>query len=170
MTLRLNAALAYLEIGRRKLPGESSCDIDHMDAVRALAPVCKITGQRFFHGSEGQVVPRNFGFGEQPGLDRFVSGMELVAEQSRAVVEMDLADAFHIHHAEKFFHFKLRAGFLVQEGLYQDARKELLAAIATDATEPSLHQLLGHVYDRMGMKDLATDSFDEARFLSTPRP
>lgn len=64
----------------------------------------------------------------------------------------------------------LRAGFLSREGLYQDARKELVAAIATDATEPSLHQLLGHVYDRMGMKDLATDAFDEARFLSTPRP
>jgi len=64
----------------------------------------------------------------------------------------------------------LRAGFLVQAGLYHDARKELVAAIATDATEPSLHQLLGHVYDRIGMKDLATDSFDEARFLSTPRP
>jgi Flp pilus assembly protein TadD len=64
----------------------------------------------------------------------------------------------------------LRAGFLVREGLYQDARKELLAAIAVDASEPTLHQLLGHVYDRMGMKDLATDSFDEARFLSAPRP
>ncbi len=64
----------------------------------------------------------------------------------------------------------LRAGFLVQEGLYHDARKELVAAIASDASEPTLHQLLGHVYDRMGMKDLATDSFDEARFLSTPRP
>ncbi|MBI2525448.1 MAG: hypothetical protein HYV93_05655 [Candidatus Rokubacteria bacterium] len=64
----------------------------------------------------------------------------------------------------------LRAGFLSQEGLYQEARKELLAAIAADATEPSLHQLLGHVYDRMGMKDLATDAFDEARFLATPRP
>jgi len=64
----------------------------------------------------------------------------------------------------------LRAGFLAQEGLYQDARKELLAAIAAEATEPSLHQLLGHVYDGMGMKDLAADSFDEARYLSTPRP
>jgi hypothetical protein len=64
----------------------------------------------------------------------------------------------------------LRAGFLVREGLYQDARKVLMAAIAADSSEPTLHQLLGHVYDRMGMKDLATDSFDEARFLSTPRP
>jgi hypothetical protein len=63
-----------------------------------------------------------------------------------------------------------RAGYLAQEGLYQDARRELLAAIAADPNEASLHQLLGHVYDRMGVKDLATDSFDEARFLSAPRP
>ena len=63
-----------------------------------------------------------------------------------------------------------RAGYLAQEGLYQDARRELLTAIAADPNEASLHQLLGHVYDRMGVKDLATDSFDEARFLSAPRP
>lgn len=63
-----------------------------------------------------------------------------------------------------------RAGYLAQEGLYQDARRELLTAIAADPSEASLHQLLGHVYDRMGVKDLATDSFDEARFLSAPRP
>ena len=63
-----------------------------------------------------------------------------------------------------------RAGYLAQEGLYQDARRELLAAIAADPKEASLHQLLGHVYDRMGVRDLATDSFDEARFLSAPRP
>jgi hypothetical protein len=63
-----------------------------------------------------------------------------------------------------------RAGYLAQEGLYQDARRELLTAIAADPNEASLHQLLGHIYDRMGVKDLATDSFDEARFLSAPRP
>jgi hypothetical protein len=63
-----------------------------------------------------------------------------------------------------------RAGYLAQEGLFQDARRELLTAIAADPDEASLHQLLGHLYDRMGVKDLATDSFDEARFLSAPRP
>jgi hypothetical protein len=64
----------------------------------------------------------------------------------------------------------MRAGYLFQEGLYHDARRELLDGIATNPQEPSLQQLLGHVYDRMGIRDLAVDAFDEARFLSTPRP
>lgn len=64
----------------------------------------------------------------------------------------------------------MRAGFLLQEGLYQDARRELLDGIAASPTEPGLHHLLGHVYDRAGMRALAVDAFDEARFLSTPRP
>lgn len=64
----------------------------------------------------------------------------------------------------------MRGSYLLKEGCYLDARKELLAAIVADPNEASLHQLLGHVYDAMGIKDLATDSFDEARFLSAPRP
>ena len=64
----------------------------------------------------------------------------------------------------------MRASYLFKEGCYLDARRELLAAIAADPNEASLHQLLGHVYDAMGIKDLATDSFDEARYLSSPRP
>ncbi|HKZ03946.1 MAG TPA: hypothetical protein VJU81_00625 [Methylomirabilota bacterium] len=64
----------------------------------------------------------------------------------------------------------MRGSYLLKEGCYVDARRELLAAIAADPHEASLHQLLGHVYDAMGIKDLATDSFDEARFLSAPRP
>jgi hypothetical protein len=64
----------------------------------------------------------------------------------------------------------MRASYLLKEGCYLDARRELLAAIVADPNEASLHQLLGHVYDAMGIKDLATDSFDEARFLSAPRP
>jgi hypothetical protein len=64
----------------------------------------------------------------------------------------------------------LRAGLLLRESYLDAARRELQRAIAADASEPSLHQLLGHVYDRMGAKELAADAFDEARFLATPRP
>jgi hypothetical protein len=64
----------------------------------------------------------------------------------------------------------VRAGLLFKEGLNDGARRELLRAISTDPQEPSLHHLLGHVYDRMGIKDLATDAFEEARFLSQSKP
>jgi len=63
----------------------------------------------------------------------------------------------------------MRAGLLFQETLYADARRELVTAIATDSEEPTLHLLLGHVYDRIGLKGLAANEFDEAEALTAPR-
>jgi hypothetical protein len=63
----------------------------------------------------------------------------------------------------------LRAGLLCEEGLYHEARRELLSGIVADPNEPALHLLLGHVYDRMGLKELAAEAFEEARLLSTHR-
>ena len=63
----------------------------------------------------------------------------------------------------------MRAGLLFQETLYADARRELVTAIAKDPDEPTLHVLLGHVYDRTGLKGLAANEFDEAESLSGPR-
>ncbi len=64
----------------------------------------------------------------------------------------------------------MRAGLFFQEGLYADARRELMAAIVKDPDEPTLRQLLGYVYDRMGLTDLAAQEFDEAEFLATRKP
>jgi hypothetical protein len=64
----------------------------------------------------------------------------------------------------------MRAGFLLEQGLYTEARKELLAAIAADPEEPGLHLMLGHVYERIGLTELAAEEFDEAEFLSTRTP
>jgi hypothetical protein len=62
----------------------------------------------------------------------------------------------------------LRAG-LLREELYEEARRELLSGIAADPHEPALHLLVGHVYDRMGLKELAAEAFEQARVLSTRR-
>ena len=64
----------------------------------------------------------------------------------------------------------MRASLLFQEGLYYEARRELLAGIAADPDEPALRLLLGRVYDQVGLKDLAAEQFDQVLFLSTPRP
>ncbi len=66
----------------------------------------------------------------------------------------------------------MRAGFLFEQELYAEARKELQAAIAADGDEASLHLMLGHVYERTGLKELAAEEFDEAQFLvaSPPAP
>ena len=64
----------------------------------------------------------------------------------------------------------MRAGLLFQERLYADARRELVAAIAAAPEEATLHLLLGHLYDRTGLKRLAAEEFDEAEALTAPRP
>jgi len=64
----------------------------------------------------------------------------------------------------------MRAGLLFQETLYADARRELVSAIAAAPEEATLHLLLGHVYDRTGLKQLASNEFDEAEALAAPRP
>lgn len=61
----------------------------------------------------------------------------------------------------------MRAAFLFDQGLYAEARTELLTAISGDADEPSLHLMLGHVYERTALTDLAAEEFDEAEFLSS---
>jgi hypothetical protein len=63
----------------------------------------------------------------------------------------------------------MRAGLLFQETLYADARRELLTAIAASPDEPTLRLLLGHVYERTGLTQLAATEFDEAEALSAPK-
>jgi hypothetical protein len=64
----------------------------------------------------------------------------------------------------------LRAGFLFERDLFVEAHKELLAAIAADPDEPSLHVMLGQLYERLGLQDLATQEYDEARFRILAAP
>jgi hypothetical protein len=64
----------------------------------------------------------------------------------------------------------MRAGFLFEKELYTEARKELLAALGADPDEPSLHLMLGHVYERTGLPALAGEEFDEAQYLSSRTP
>ena len=60
----------------------------------------------------------------------------------------------------------MRAGYVLRDGLYVEARGELLAALAKDPDEPTLHFLLGQVYDNIGLGELAQREFIEARDLS----
>lgn len=61
----------------------------------------------------------------------------------------------------------MRGGLLVQNGFYADARREIETGIKTSPEEPTLYLLLGHVYDRIGLKQQAAQAFDEAEALST---
>jgi len=59
----------------------------------------------------------------------------------------------------------MRAGLLAREGLLHDARRVVVAALEADRDEPTLHLLLGDLYTRTGLTQLAAESFDEAQFL-----
>jgi hypothetical protein len=61
----------------------------------------------------------------------------------------------------------LKVGFLAREGLIHDARLSLTAALTKDPDEPTLHLLLGNLYLKAGLPEMAAESFDEAQFLLT---
>jgi len=63
----------------------------------------------------------------------------------------------------------MRAGYVLRDGLFADARRELLTALAKDPDEPALHLLLGQVYEQIGLGELAQREFIEARDLSGGR-
>jgi hypothetical protein len=64
----------------------------------------------------------------------------------------------------------MRAGYLLRDGLNAEARRELLTALVRDPDEPTLHMLLGQVYDTIGLAELAQREYIEARDLSARRP
>jgi hypothetical protein len=64
----------------------------------------------------------------------------------------------------------MRASLLLRERLHHEARRDLLTAIAVDPEEPTLHLMLGLVYERTGLGDLAAEAFAESHYLSTRAP
>jgi hypothetical protein len=64
----------------------------------------------------------------------------------------------------------LRVGVLAREGLIHDARLSLTSALTRDPDEPTLHLLLGNLYLKAGLPDLAAESYQEAQFLLTRAP
>jgi hypothetical protein len=64
----------------------------------------------------------------------------------------------------------LKVGLLLREGLIHDARLVLTSALTKDPDEPTLHLLLGNLYLRTSLPDMAAESYDEAKFLLTAKP
>lgn len=60
----------------------------------------------------------------------------------------------------------LKANLLMSKELFHDAREILTEAIGADTDEPTLHFVLGDLYDKIGLKNLATEEYNEAEFLA----
>ena len=59
----------------------------------------------------------------------------------------------------------LKSGLLTSHQLYYEAREILADAVNDDPDEPTLHFLLAEVYEKTGLKDLASEEYGESDFL-----
>lgn len=64
----------------------------------------------------------------------------------------------------------VKANFFVSQDLFYDARETLTEAVNADPDEPTLHFLLGELYEKSGLKNLALDEYGEAEFLAKKKP
>jgi hypothetical protein len=64
----------------------------------------------------------------------------------------------------------VKGSFLISRELYYDAREILLEAAIADPEEPTLHFLLGEVYENTGIKHLAQEEYSQAQLLGTKEP
>jgi hypothetical protein len=60
----------------------------------------------------------------------------------------------------------LKAAAFMHERFFADARRALLQGVAATPEEPTLHLLLGDVYERIGLDNLAASEYDRAEALS----
>ena len=63
----------------------------------------------------------------------------------------------------------LKSALLISNEIYHEAREILMEAVKSDPDEPTLHFLLGDIYDKTGLKNLAADEYGEADFLGKGR-
>lgn len=61
----------------------------------------------------------------------------------------------------------VRAGYLSEEGLFHDARLTLLTALARDRRSAAIYVLLGGIYGRTGLPDLAAQAYWTSERLLT---
>jgi hypothetical protein len=94
---------------------------------------------------------------------------QLLAPAEAKAVEKDLASLRSVSGVSKTTEAVLQAGLLASRELYYDAREVLSEAVKADPDEPTLHFLLGDVYEKTGLKELASEEYSEADFLLKQR-
>lgn len=118
-----------------------------------------LTGVRYEWQLEAPNAPTQQAYFELLGAD----------QADRIRTTLDLLTSEGISQGSRSGVVALRSGFLLQEGLYSEARKELVSAAKADPTEPTLHFLLGMLYEQAGLVDMAGRKFWEAHDLVSRR-
>jgi hypothetical protein len=64
----------------------------------------------------------------------------------------------------------LKAGLLISNEVFYEAREVVVEAVSADPDEPTLHFLLGEIYEKTGLRNLAAEEYGESEFLLKQRP
>ena len=103
---------------------------------------------------------------EKKGFPPSKAPFKLLRPADAQAVKEKLAELSAVPGLPKTTLAVLKANFLMSKELFHEARELLLEGTAADPDEPTLHFVLGELYDKIGLKDLATDEYGEAEFLS----
>ncbi len=64
----------------------------------------------------------------------------------------------------------LKGSLLISHELFYEARETLTETVKADPDEPTIHFLIGEIYEKTGLKNLASEEYSEAEFLLRKRP
>jgi hypothetical protein len=107
---------------------------------------------------------------EKKGVATSKTTFKLLGSADAQAIKERLAEVSGMSGASKTTLAVLKANFLMSKDLFHDARELLTEAMAGDSDEPTLHFVLGELYDKIGLKNLATEEYNEAEFLSRAKP
>lgn len=147
--------------------------------IRVMAPSglvldrTGLTGRRLAYPADAPALVPGIAYGLQ-----LFSGQTQVDEVRFEVVDRQRADELRrdLREVEQALgpdvpassRAVLQAGVLASRGFFHDARRLVVAALATDADQPSLHALLGDLYARTGLPREADEAYEQARDLAEP--
>jgi hypothetical protein len=102
---------------------------------------------------------------ERKGFAPEKAYFEIVSHEKLTSIQEKLASLQQTSFASPTTLAVLKSTLLVSNELYYEAREILMDAIKTDPDEPTLHFLVGEIYEKTGVKSLAAEEYGEAEFL-----
>jgi hypothetical protein len=103
---------------------------------------------------------------EKKGFSVNRVSFKLMAPGEIAAIKERVTELAGLSAASKTTLAVLKANLLMSRELFHDAREVLTEAIGADADEPTLHFVLAELYDKVGLKNLAGEEYNEAEFLA----
>jgi hypothetical protein len=103
------------------------------------------------------------GYPAEKATFKIIAGEEAKSAQERLAALEQTAGTSNITLAI------IKASLLIAAELYHEAREILTDSIKSEPDEPTLHFLLGEVYQKTGLKNLAEEEYGEAEFLRKGR-